>query len=995
MAFLCALSMAVHATDYYVSSSGSDSANGLSSSTPWQSILKINSAFPTLKPGDRILFKRGERFYGSLLISVSGSSGSPITIGAYGTGASPVVSGFTTITGWTNYGSGIYSKSFPCQSNPNMVTVNDVNTPIGRWPNTGFLNIDSHVSNTSITDSDLPLSPDWTGAEVVIRKNAFIWDRNKITDHSGTTLRYTSGSYYEAKDGYGYFIQNSIKTLDQTGEWYYDGSTFYMYFGTAGPGNNVVKVSSIDQLVFIKDKNYITIDNVAFEGANLNAIQINNSDYVNVQNCRINYTGANAIYGPWNGTSPFCKISNNNISNSNNSAINLKGDHTNATVTNNIVTRTGMIIGMGKSSDETYNALCVSGSGSLVQYNIIENTGYMGINFAGDNTVVSNNIVDRFNLVKNDGGGIYTYVGTGTPTSGQKVMNNVVLNGYGYEEGYPEKEKDAHGIYLDDRVRNVVVTGNTVANCSSSGIYIHNAHEIEITRNTVFNNGSGNSNFGAQILLVHDSHSPDDPIRNLNINNNIFLAKSTSQNILSYSTTSNDITSFGSADYNCYAKPLDNAYISRVWSTGWYSTPTNRSLSGWQSFTGKDKNSYISPIVLTDANKIIFEYNPTNSNKLITLNGSYIDVKGAKYSGSITVLPYSSVILMPDPNPSAPPVVVTPPPVVVTPPPVVVVPNTPPVAVVDYLAENYSGFTGVLDASGSNDANKDNLTYSWKIPDNIPVSSTNTRVIEYLAPVIRKKQTFEFILTVSDGKSTQSKKIPVVILPYQPDLKTAEISSIEATDFNLTDDPSKALDGNTSTMWSSKGDEQSLVLELKSPFNIKHIMLAFQPGQKKEFYFDIFCSTDGETWDLVLAKAKSCSFSGNLQIFNFPDLKAESGYSYIKLVGLGNSIDNWNYISEFRIFGYPQIFSSDYEDQIVKVYPNPAREIVNIRIDDAEFNPDFIRILTLNGKVMYSDIVDPLIRDFQVPVNFTNGIYIVQMGMGNITMFTQKLVVFR
>ena len=113
MVFLCALSMAVHATDYYVSSSGSDSANGLSSSTPWQSILKINSVFPTLKPGDRILFKRGERFYGSLQISVSGSSGSPITIGAYGTGASPVVSGFTTITGWTNYGSGIYSKSFP------------------------------------------------------------------------------------------------------------------------------------------------------------------------------------------------------------------------------------------------------------------------------------------------------------------------------------------------------------------------------------------------------------------------------------------------------------------------------------------------------------------------------------------------------------------------------------------------------------------------------------------------------------------------------------------------------------------------------------------------------------------------------------------------------------------------------------------------------------------------------------------------------------------
>jgi hypothetical protein len=131
--------MVVRATDYYVSSSGNDSANGLTSSTPWQSISKVNSVFSSLNPGDRILFKRGERFYGALQISRSGSSGSPITLSAYGTGANPVISGFTTITGWNNYGSGIYSKAVSCQSRPNMVTVNDINTPIGRWPNTGFL----------------------------------------------------------------------------------------------------------------------------------------------------------------------------------------------------------------------------------------------------------------------------------------------------------------------------------------------------------------------------------------------------------------------------------------------------------------------------------------------------------------------------------------------------------------------------------------------------------------------------------------------------------------------------------------------------------------------------------------------------------------------------------------------------------------------------------------------------------------------------------------
>ena len=652
---LCALSTVVRATDYYVSSSGNDSANGLTSSTPWQSISKVNSVFSSLNPGDRILFKKGERFYGALQISRSGSSGSPITLSAYGTGANPVISGFTAITGWSNYGSGIYSKAISCQSRPNMVTVNDVNTPIGKWPNTGFLFIDSHASNTSISDANLPSSPDWTGAEVVIRKNEYIWDRNKITAHSGTTLQYTSGSYYNAIDGYGYFIQNSLKTLDQQGEWYYDGSTFYMYFGSASPASYVVKVSSIDQLASLLDKNYITFENLAFEGANLYALQISNSDYVTVKNCQINFTGGNAIFGPWNGTSPNCTISNNIISNSNNNAIRLMGNHTTATVSNNTITKTGLIIGMGQSGDGTYNAIDVYGDGGLVQYNTVENSGYLGIHFSGNNTTITNNLVNGFNLVKNDGGGIYTYVGTGTPCSGQKVINNVVLNGAGYGEGETDKEYIAFGIYMDDRVRNVIVTGNTVANCSAAGIYIHNAHEIEISKNTLYNNGGGQSDYGAQIVFVHDGYSPDDPIRNLNMNNNIFFARTTAQKTLSFSTASNDISSLGSADYNCYAKPVDNTYVARTWSGGWNSAATNRSLSNWQSFSGKDKSSFTSPIAITDVNKIRFEYNATNSNKAVSLDASYIDVKSGKYSGTITLAPYSSLVLMPDPNPSAPP----------------------------------------------------------------------------------------------------------------------------------------------------------------------------------------------------------------------------------------------------------------------------------------------------------------------------------------------------
>ena len=1420
--FLCLLSLIASATDYYVSSAGDDSANGLSSSTPWKTISKVNSVFSTLKPGDRVLFRRGDSFYGSLKIAKSGVSGSPIVIGAYGTGANPIISGFRNISDWSSHGNGVYTKAISCESSPNMVTVNGANTPIGRWPNTGYLTIDSHVSNTSITDTELPSSPDWTGAEVVIRKRSYIWDRNLITDHSGNTIRYTSGSHYDAKDGFGYFIQNDIKTLDQTGEWYYDGSNFYMYFGSGGPGNYSVRVSTIDCLINILNYNYITIENLQLEGGNNYGIQISNSSYITVKDCNINFTGTTAVYGPWNGTSSYCRILNNTISNSNNIAIKLMGDHSNATVTGNRISGTGLIIGMGNSGDESYVGMTLYGNNSLAQYNRIENTGYMGIIFSGNNTAISNNLINNFNLVKNDGGGIYTHIGSDTPKTGQKITGNIILNGKGYDQGCTPVEAFAHGIYLDERVSNVNVSNNTLAHCSVSGIYIHNSHELVIENNTSYDNGSNDADIGGQMLFVHDSYSPNDPIRNVSMNGNIFFARSLPQKVLVFSSRTTDIASFGTASNNCYAKPLDNSVIAKTWEGGWNVKSVNRSLSNWQSFTGQDRNSYISPLTFSDPSKIRFEYNASTSNRVVSLNGSYIDVKGTKYDGSITLAPYTSAVLMVDPNPSAPPAVpayvsseikdgapsilemtynlslanivpaassfsvqvnsaarsvssvsvsgtkvlltlsspvaygntvtvaynkpstnplqtpaggqaaslsaqsvtnriaappapavpvyvsseikdgapsilemtynlslanivpaassfsvqvnsaarsvssvsvsgtkvlltlsspvaygntvtvaynkpstnplqtpaggqaaslsaqsvtnriaapppppavpvyvsseikngapsviemsynlslasiipaasaftvrvnstarsvssvsvsgtkvmltlsspaaygntvtvaytkpstnplqtsaggqaatisaqsvtnriaapppppapvyvssvventapsvieitynlalanivpavsaftvqvnsttrsistvsvsgtkvllslaipvaygntvtvaytkpstnplqtaaggqaatisaqsvinrisqpVTPP-AVVTPPPTT--PNSPPVPVVNFPERTYSGFIGDISAKGSYDPDMDKLSFSWKTPDNIPVSSNTGEAIQFLAPVIDTKQTYEFALTVSDGKTTQTKTFPITIIPYEPYLEAAEVISVSASDFHSTNHPYNVVDGNITTMWSSKGEEQSLILELKSPFIIHHIKIAFQPGQKSESYFDIYGSNDGENWESILKKAKSCSFSGGIHVFVFPLSKAVTEYSYLKFVGLGNSTDNWNYVSELRIFGYRHKSRTDYEDLIVKLFPNPARDIVNIRIDDPEFNPDFIKILGLDGKIIYSDLVEPGVRDFQIPVNFKHGVYIVQMGTDNITMFTQKLVV--
>jgi len=84
------------ATTYFVAAAGSDANTGLDTAHPWQTIGKVNGF--TFVAGDSISFNRGDVWYGtSLTAPSSGSSGSPITFGAYGSGANPIIKGSTLL----------------------------------------------------------------------------------------------------------------------------------------------------------------------------------------------------------------------------------------------------------------------------------------------------------------------------------------------------------------------------------------------------------------------------------------------------------------------------------------------------------------------------------------------------------------------------------------------------------------------------------------------------------------------------------------------------------------------------------------------------------------------------------------------------------------------------------------------------------------------------------------------------------------------------------
>ncbi len=97
------VSIPVYGATYYVDASdGNDNNNGTSQATAWKTINKVNSS--SFNPGDNVLFKREEIWREALVVPSSGSSGNPITFGAYGSGEKPIISGRDSISGWSAAG---------------------------------------------------------------------------------------------------------------------------------------------------------------------------------------------------------------------------------------------------------------------------------------------------------------------------------------------------------------------------------------------------------------------------------------------------------------------------------------------------------------------------------------------------------------------------------------------------------------------------------------------------------------------------------------------------------------------------------------------------------------------------------------------------------------------------------------------------------------------------------------------------------------------------
>lgn len=626
---------------YYVTPAGSGTGTGLDSSNPasYAAILTKN-----LNSGDVVLFKAGNTYVGQLNFPRDG-----VSYGRYSSGTNPLISGLTTLSTWVNSSGNIYYADLTA-TNVRNVLVDGVMRGPGRYPNTGYLTYTSHSGNSSISGTSVGTLPfSFVAGEVVIRKERYIMDRHIITGQNSSTLTfsstnfYGSSSSYSPSDGNGYFVQAHPSTLDIDGEWYYDEPNHRMYaYFAGGSAGRTLRVSTVNVLVPLNSTVNVSFNGIDFEGGNT-GIQNNATSNISVTNCNFKYQGI-GISGVDCSNILIRKVT---VSDCGSRGIGVDGNGNFVTVDSSIVYNTGLIAGNTESGDNKGTAINIYGNNTVITNSRAIKAGFNLISFDGNDVLVEKNFTDSSCLVKDDGGNIYTFCDVGNTRSNRIIRNNIVLHSIGNHIGGEYNGQlfgQAAGIYLDGFCNHVLVESNECSIGNWMGIFVNGNSFNTIINNTTFDYPYG-------IALSQTATSGGGAIRNLTMTGNTFVAKKAGQSsmLVSILFASDTPSSFGTnINNNRYARPVDdNAVIKMDFENFSGATGVSDiSLATWKSSYGLDAGSVGSAVTTSSESNLRYDYNYSSSSSTVGLPGTYKDVAGNTYNGTIALPSYSSAALV-------------------------------------------------------------------------------------------------------------------------------------------------------------------------------------------------------------------------------------------------------------------------------------------------------------------------------------------------------------
>ncbi len=159
-------------TTYFISNEGDDNFLGTSPTTAWGTIEKVNNS--NFQPGDSILFRRGDTWRESLVITWSGADGAYIEFGAYGSGPKPRILGSERAINWSE----VAGESNVWQA------ASDLAEPDAGHPSSIFFGeLDASITWGRIQDEDI-VNACGSGFSLLQQEYDWCWLNNTIYVHA-------------------------------------------------------------------------------------------------------------------------------------------------------------------------------------------------------------------------------------------------------------------------------------------------------------------------------------------------------------------------------------------------------------------------------------------------------------------------------------------------------------------------------------------------------------------------------------------------------------------------------------------------------------------------------------------------------------------------------------------------------------------------------------------------------------------------------------------
>lgn len=626
-----------YSTVYYISNYGEDTNNGISPVYPIRTITKLNSLIFKLQPGDVVLFERDGIYYGQINLNASGNEFQPIIFGAYGTGRDPIISGSVRADNWESVKGNIYSTFV--NSEVKDLFYNNKRMILARYPNSGYLRVDRPNPNplNGFTDSELK-QPNgyWKGSNVRIRTENWAYEHTQVQEFKNGILFYSKPTYYSAKEGWGYYLDNNINQMDISGEWFYDinnknnsENLYFVFPNGADPNSSDIRATITDcgifslmemtnlilqdiefrdqymsGIYFAKKLSKLIIDNCTFRGQNQMGVYVpGKSENVRVNNCRFYDITGKAFY----------------LLNSNNSSL-----------SNSIFQDIGMIEGYGTTGDAfPMSAVLLFGNNNNISGNYISNIGHNGINCMGSGNTISRNIVKNCLLLLNDGGAFKCY---GENSSSSVWNKNFAYNVLGNIESTNTEGNQiiALGVYLDELANKMKVSHNTISGCGFASIGTNAGFENLFEYNNCYDNAVGLTFYQNKILCKNNTTK----------NNILFSNKENQIAVLNQSLYRSNIP--GLFDNNLYANPSEYNIFRIMENNIIY----DFNFDKWKNFVRSDNSSSIFIKKEAKYSKLCVNMTDDSITLLLKPEATYTNLNQESIHSFITLLPWSSEILM-------------------------------------------------------------------------------------------------------------------------------------------------------------------------------------------------------------------------------------------------------------------------------------------------------------------------------------------------------------